>query len=290
MAVFEDGDVGGVHLLRAVVGDAQAIVPDAEAAHLDRLARTQQHLLALPVAGPGEAEHHEDDAEMDDVAAVAPARPHYQTDHGGDHVAAGHAAADDSAPDELLPDRAGHESAERKADAGNPHPEAERDEHRGDDERERHRPEELLAQVRQRRLPPGEKRPDAGQQQQRQPDRDHPLVEEGRSHRDPLACHRLAERREHRREQDEEGREQEDPVVHEERRLARRPRLEVVTRPEQRQAVDDQAEGDQHHRADEERKHHRELGVLAERMDRLHDAGPRQRGCEQGQREGEDDE
>ena len=47
---------------------------------------------------------------------------------------------------------------------------------------------ELVAQVRRRGLAPGDQRADAGQEQQDQADRHHPLVEERRPHRDALAA------------------------------------------------------------------------------------------------------
>ena len=70
------------------------------------------------------------------------------------------------------------------------------------------------------------------------------LLKNGGRHREALAGDRLAERREHRREQDEERREQQDPVVDQERRFARQPRIELVARPQQRQAVDHPAEAE----------------------------------------------
>src|SRR3712207_6860635 len=58
--------------------------------------------------------------------------------------------------------------------------------------------------------------------QERQPDGRHPLVEERRPHRQPLAVERLRDGREHRGEQHEQRREQQDPVVGQECRLDRK--------------------------------------------------------------------
>ena len=94
----------------------------------------------------------------------------------------------------------------------------------------------------------------------------------------------------HRREQDEERREQQDPVVREERGLTRHPRVELVARPQQRQPVDHQPEAEDQQHDHEDREHHGQLGILAEGVDRLHDAGPRHEGAEDRQEERQDHE
>ena len=189
----------------------------------------------LLVPGAGKAEHDQDDADMHDVPAIPTPRPHDETDQRRHHVRAGHLPSDHRPADELLSDRAHDERTERKTDARHPDAEPERIERTGRRQRARRRPQELVAQIRNGRFAPRQQRSDAGQQQQDQPDRDHPLVEEGRADRDPLSRDRLAQRRKHRREQDKERREQQDPVVDEERRFARHPRFKLVAGPQQRQ-------------------------------------------------------
>src|SRR5262249_46908716 len=152
------------------------------------------------------------------------------------------------------------------------------------------RPEELVDDVRERRSPPREQRADAGQRQQDETDRDEPLVEERPGDGETLAGDRFAQRREHRAEQDEQRGEQQNPVVDEERRFARQPRVELVARLQERQPVDDQAEAEDQDRDHEPGEQPRQRRVLAERVHRLLDAGARQERAEDRQEEREDDE
>ena len=132
--------------------------------------------------------------------------------------------------------------------------------------------------------------PDAGQEQQDQPDRRHPFIEERRPDRQPLAGDRFAQRREHRGEEDEERAEEQDPVVDEKRRLARHPRVQLVPRAEQREPPDHQPEADRQEADHEDREHPGELPVLAERVHRLDDPRARHERTENGQEERHDDE
>ena len=126
-----------------------------------------------------EAQEDQHDPEVDDVAAVAALVAADQADDRREEIRAGVPAPDVAAADELLRDGAGHEGAQREAQARRP--DGRRPNHlsvAGRHDRRRHRPEERIAEVRQRRLAPGEQRTDAGQQQQDEADRHHPLVEE----------------------------------------------------------------------------------------------------------------
>ena len=288
VAVLAHRDVAGDHLLLGVAGHPQRIVTDGELADLDGLARLQQRLLFLLEPLAREAKEHEHHPDVDDVAAVAPLRAGDQADHRGQDVGAGGALPHERAAHELLADRHGHERAEREADAAGPLAHAERRERRPGDERRHGRPQELMDHVRDRRLAPREQRTDAGQQQQHQADRQHPLVEERRADGQALPVHRLAQRREHRREQDEERGEEQDPVVGEERRLARHPGIELVARAQQRQPVDDEPEADGQNRHHEDGEHQRQLLVFAEGMDRLDDARAGHERAEDRQEERDD--
>ena len=166
----------------------------------------------------------------------------------------------------------------------------ERHQRAGHDDGRHDRPQELLAQVGHRGLAPGQQRRRAGQEQQHQADGRHPLVEERRPDRQPLAGDRLAQRREHRRKQHEERAEQQDPVVRQERRFPRQPRVQLVARPQQRQPIDHPAEAERQDRGHERGEHPRQLAVLAKGVHGLHDARARHEGAEDRQQERHDDQ
>src|SRR4029079_17288563 len=106
--------------------DGDRVVPHREPGDGVLLARVQLHVLLLLVALAGEAEEHQDDAEMDDVAAVAALLARDETDERGEVVGARGALAHARAADEFLQDRRAYERAQREADARRPDADAER--------------------------------------------------------------------------------------------------------------------------------------------------------------------
>ncbi len=185
---------------------------------------------------------------MDDVAAVAPLVARNQPDGRGQNVGSRGALPHASAAPELLSDGAKDERAEREAEAGGPHANTKRDDGHADDEGARHRDQERIAKVDERRLTPRGERAISRQEQEQEADRQHPLVEERRTHGQAFARHRLAQRREHRREEHEQRPEQENPVIDEERGFAGRPGLKIVAGTQQRQPVDYEPEADREDR------------------------------------------
>ena len=71
-AVAQHGHVRRDHLLAAVVGDRERVEADDVVADGHRLAGLQRARLVLLESATGEAEEQQDDADVDDVAAVAP--------------------------------------------------------------------------------------------------------------------------------------------------------------------------------------------------------------------------
>ena len=176
LAVLGDGDVRRDHLLLAVVGDPQRVEPRGEVADLHRLPRLQQQLLRLLEALAGEAEEHQDDADVDDVAAVAPLVAPHQADERGEDIGAGGLLPHPRAAPELLARWCRPRSRTARSTCPalqnlTPSAITAPPTTRPLEARE----QELIPQVRQRGLAPREQRPDAGQQQQDQADRHHPL-------------------------------------------------------------------------------------------------------------------
>jgi hypothetical protein len=117
---LEHRQVPGHHLLLAIVGHAHRVVADGVAAHGRLVARPDEQLLLHLEALAREAEEHQDDAQVDDVAAVAPLRASHEADQGREVVGAGALLPYPGAAHELLHDRGGHERAEREAEARDP--------------------------------------------------------------------------------------------------------------------------------------------------------------------------
>ena len=154
LPIHQHGHVRRDHLLPRVGVFTEPVVADRVAADRGLVPRSQQHLRVELVAGPGEPEKHQDNPDMDDVAAIATPRPRDQPDERGEEVGAGRSAPDEGAPHELLPDGAAHERAQREAQAGHPDLEPQRVEAARRAHRQRDRPSKLKAQVRHRRSPP----------------------------------------------------------------------------------------------------------------------------------------
>src|SRR5688572_7115383 len=126
--VAEHGRVRRDHLLLTVVGDADVIEADGERADLRLLAGLEQHLLVLLEAFAGEPQEHQDNADVDDIAAVAALVARHETDERGEHVGAGSVLADPGAAPELLADCPDYEPAQRETDSGCPDADAKRSE------------------------------------------------------------------------------------------------------------------------------------------------------------------
>src|SRR5205814_6167026 len=73
-----DREIGEDHTLRLVDLHARTHVLQLVVIDVERLARTERDLLVDAPRAPGEADEQKDDAEMDDVAAVAMARLRHQ--------------------------------------------------------------------------------------------------------------------------------------------------------------------------------------------------------------------
>ena len=134
--------------------------------HRLRVAGVQRQIELALEREPGECREHNDDAEVDDVPAVAPAisrdQP-WQRDYArlAVHVMPGvHALV------EFLDDRSDHERAERVRQERREVMHAERKKQNPDRRRSRHRNQELPLEVGDRRAPPRDQRSDPGQQQQ----------------------------------------------------------------------------------------------------------------------------
>ena len=81
------------------------------------LAGLQEHLLVELESAPRESQEDQHDAEVDDVAAVAPLVAADETDERRQEIGAGRLLADIRAAPEFLQDVDGHECAEREAQA-----------------------------------------------------------------------------------------------------------------------------------------------------------------------------
>ncbi len=158
--------------------------------------------------------------------------------------------------------------------------------------RDRHdrRDEERLPERAQRRAPPRDERPDAHQEQQRQPEDVQEEVVVRLRHRPRLTAHRLREHRLHDAPEDRQAQRDEQQVVVEERRLARDERLELRLRPQQRQAPDRSAPTEKTTQITMKPRNQPPMRALRERVDRVDDAGARQERAEEREAERERDE
>ncbi len=188
---------------------------------------------------PDERHHH---ADVDDVAAVAAAVLADEVRERARRRLAHERLARARAAVELGDDRRQHERGEREADhrvvvviAGGEDGDAG---HEPDRERRREAPPEIA----RARPPPGDHRPDAGHEEQRQAERRVHLVEEGRPDGDLDAAHRLRDHREHRAPEGRERDPDQQQVVEEEGRLAREERIDLVLAAQQRSAHEHQDE------------------------------------------------
>src|SRR5438046_1359621 len=109
-----------------VVADLPAVVLDPVLADFRVLADLEVHLRVELPRVAGEAEEDQHDADVHDVAAVAPFVAADQTDERRQHVGAGVLAADHRAAPEFLTDRADDQTAEREAQARRPERNSER--------------------------------------------------------------------------------------------------------------------------------------------------------------------
>ena len=163
-------------------------------------------------------------------------------DHGAEGVEDAKHRAQRAGVDRIAPDdrREAHAAPEREV------------QRRGDRHRGHGRPEGLAKAVGARLLP-AEVGADAHEHQEHDSERLDPGLVEGRPHRDLLARERLADERERRGHEDEEEEAAEDPVIEQERELAREDRLDA--RPTHGQveprghAPEDHFERDEHGRA-----------------------------------------
>ena len=148
------------------------------------------------------------------------------------------------------------------------------------------RPKQHAAHVLARRLAPSEQRTDAGQAQENEAQRDHPLVVVAGTDGDRLVAQGLADQRKGRRDQDEEQHPHQDPVVEQEHEVTAEKRVDPVLSPQQWQALDD------HERAEGKQPDHvpDEIDADARARERVHrrdHPGTRQEGSENRHKEGQ---
>ena len=190
------------------------------AIHLDALALVEGDLgLYLPGLGSRHPKRDDEDAQVDDEAAIAPVLPEQEPPGGGaPPVAAPPARANGAAIVER--DGTGHEDHEGhgREHEDIAHPEESQD-GRGHDAGQ-DRLEEVALEVLGGRAAPGNERAHAHEKEQGQEDRDVHEVEEGRAHADLDAAHGFREQREDRPEEDGEGGGEEKEVVQEKDGLA----------------------------------------------------------------------
>jgi hypothetical protein len=98
----EDGHFGRHHLLAAIVGDPDAVVPNPVVANLHLLAGLHQQRLVLLQPFPGKAHEHQDDANMNQVAAVAALVAANQADERREEIGTARLLAHACALPELL--------------------------------------------------------------------------------------------------------------------------------------------------------------------------------------------
>ena len=187
------GDLAGDHLLLAVFLVRQPFEAEGVLADLGLVPGSSVDLALFLVRVAGEADEHEHDADVHDVAAVAPLAARHQADQRREGVELGVRLAHARAAIELLRDRRGDERAQREADHRGPATSAharvaEADARPPSAIAHRRRGSANWSQVSTRCLAPGDERPDAGEEQQDQADRRHRLVEERRPDGDAVAA------------------------------------------------------------------------------------------------------
>ncbi len=197
--------------------------------------------LAFLIGVEGRAGQPDDDndhADVDDVAAIAAGVAPGQQVHGGKEVLAGltgnHARAAEEFREDGGEDAGGHGEGDQRVEVAavelavfhRIHAQREADNHGrpehddGDDE--------VALDAAQRCGAPGQQRPDAGEEEQEQPDGDGHAVIPGRAHGDLVAHHVFADDREQRSPQNHEAGREQHQVVEQEARFAADQRLEMV--------------------------------------------------------------
>ena len=156
LAVLEHGDERRDHLLLAIVVQLDAVIAKRVAADRHLLPRLEQDLLVALVRIPREAQEDQHDAHVHDVAAIPPFVAADEPDERREEIRPGVLAPNLRAAPELLSDRPGHEGAQRKTGQRRPLPQADRKEPGGREHARRDREQEGIAQVDERRFPPGQ--------------------------------------------------------------------------------------------------------------------------------------
>src|SRR6185295_18408458 len=116
-----------------------------------------------------EAEEDQHDAEVHDVPAVAPARSCEESDERGEDVDAGRVATDERGANELLRNADADERTQREAQTGRPERHAKHRQAGAGHETGESWPQQLFADIRERRLAPPEKRREPREEQQDEP-------------------------------------------------------------------------------------------------------------------------
>ena len=216
----EIGVVVGVRVLGVGLAD-ETIGADAH-----RVVEAHLLLVRLIESSAGDADEHDHDAEVDQVAAVATSVTAHQDAGGGEEIGAGLRADDVGSAQELGrdggDDAGGEREGEQREEGGSPgvagRPRTDAADHEADsrDGEGDAREDEVTPNGSKGSGAPGEQRADAGKHQQKEANGDVNSVVEGRSHRRLGAVNVLAQDREKSTPQNHEAGGQQNHVVEQE--------------------------------------------------------------------------
>src|SRR5579884_3704398 len=118
MAVFRHGKRDPFILVIRPLAGSEALAPEQIVLRPQNISRAHQALGFIPEGLPGEPDENQNNAEMDDVAAVAPGVPHGEVVNGGEEVFLARLHARTRALIELSDYAGGNESAQEQRHPG----------------------------------------------------------------------------------------------------------------------------------------------------------------------------
>src|SRR5215471_11698976 len=215
---FDDHALGGVILLDLRVGTLQR---QRVGAQLQGIADVHRFLDILIEGHTGNSDEDQHHAEMNDVAAIAARVAHGQFVGGHHHV---HSRASGNDPCAAVELKETQKEGDKRGELAVTDDE---EENRGD-EACHQGPTEVALHAVSGGFAPGEERADAGEEQNREADRDHHLVEEGSADADAVIGEPFGEDRKQRAGENGDASDEEKKIVEEETRFAGYHGIELV--------------------------------------------------------------
>src|SRR5208337_378920 len=260
LAAAEDVDDGPLVGVVGIVVLRVGLADQSVGADVDLVAEAHFFFNFFIERRAEDANHHQRDAKVDYVSAVAACVSVAQVSHGGEQVLLALAGDDAASAEELGDDGKDDQSRENGGHGGVeirgifPGTDAEQNHHAADGDRADGRGKEIPFQALDRRLTPGQQRSDGGEQQEQQSNRNGNTIEKRRPDRDFVSLNELRQDREKRAPQDGEADDQQKEIVEQETRFARNQRLQLVLALEMRPVRHQKKAADRQGQKDEDQK------------------------------------